>query len=72
MAGISEAVVVIEAGEKSGTLITSRLALDYNKNIGAVPGDIFSPLSMETNRLIRNGATPITCSEDILEILGLY
>jgi len=71
MAGISEALVVIEAGEKSGTLITSRLALDYNKNIGAVPGDIFSPLSIETNKLIRNGATPITCSEDILEILGL-
>lgn len=71
MAGISESVIIIEAKIKSGTLITSRLALDYNKNVGALPGEITSPLSIETNKLIRDGAVPITCSEDILEMLGI-
>ncbi len=71
MAGIAESVIIIEAREKSGTLITSRLALDYNKNVGALPGEITSPLSIETNKLIREGATPITCYADILEMLGL-
>lgn len=71
MAGISESVIIIEAKIKSGTLITSRLALDYNKNVGALPGEITSPLSIETNKLIREGAIPITCSEDILEMLGI-
>ena len=71
MVGISESVIIIEAREKSGTLITSRLALDYNKNVGALPGEITSPLSIETNKLIRDGAIPITCSEDILEMLNI-
>ena len=70
MAGISEATLVIEAAHKSGTLITSRLALDYNRTVSAVPGPITSRLSEGPNRLIREGATPITCSEDILEMLG--
>ncbi len=71
MAGISQATIVIEAKMKSGTLITSRLALDYNRDVGAVPGQITSELSDGPNDLIRDGATPITCSDDILEILGL-
>lgn len=70
MAGICKATLIIEAGEKSGTLITSRLALDYNRDVLALPGSIFSSGSMGTNRLIRQGATPITSSEDILEALG--
>ncbi|MEK7184872.1 MAG: DNA-processing protein DprA [Patescibacteria group bacterium] len=71
MAGISEATIVIEARTKSGTLITSRLAMDYNRDIGAVPGQITSLLSIGPNGLIRDGATPVTCSDDILEMLGL-
>ncbi len=70
MAGISKAILVIEAGEKSGTLITARLAIEYNRDLLTVPGSIFSPNSKGTNRLIRMGATPITSSEDILDALG--
>ena len=70
VAGISKAELIIEAEEKSGTLITARMALDYNREVLAVPGNINSPTAKGTNKLIRNGATPITCSEDILEALG--
>jgi DNA processing protein len=70
MAGISKATLVIEAELQSGTLITSRLATDYNRDVGAVPGNIFSPLSAGPHMLIRGGAIPITCSDDILEMLG--
>jgi DNA processing protein len=71
MAGISHAVLVIEAADKSGTLITARLALDYNRDILSVPGPITSPTSLGTNLLIKQGATPVTRSEDILEAFGL-
>lgn len=70
VAGISRAALIIEAGEKSGTLITARMALDYNRDVLAVPGNINSLTSKGTNRLIKNGATPVTSSEDILEVLG--
>jgi len=70
MAGISKAVLIIEAAQKSGTLITARLATEYNKDVLVVPGSIFSPNSQGTNMLLRLGATPITCIEDLLEALG--
>jgi DNA processing protein len=70
VAGISKAALIIEAQEKSGTLITARMALDYNKEVLAVPGPINSDFSKGTNKLIRQGATPITSSDDILEVLG--
>lgn len=70
MAGISRAVLIIEAEEKSGTLITARLATEYNRDVLAVPGSVFSQTSKGTNRLIRQGATPITCAWDVLEALG--
>lgn len=70
MAGISQGVLVVEAEEKSGTLITSRLALDYNKTVFSVPGPIFSATSKGTNKLLRQGATPITSAQDLLEELG--
>lgn len=70
MAGISHATLVIEAGLKSGTLITSKFATEYNRDVGAVPGQITSQLSEGPHMLIRIGATPITCSDDILEMLG--
>lgn len=70
VAGISKAALIIEAEEKSGTLITARMALDYNREVLAVPGAINSPTSKGTNKLIKNGATPITSSDDILEALG--
>ncbi len=70
MAGISKAVLVIEGEEKSGTMITARLTVEYNRDLLAVPGSIFSPSSKGTNKLIRQGATPVTCSDDVLEALG--
>jgi DNA processing protein len=70
MAGISKAVLIIEAEEKSGTLITARLATDYNRDVMVIPGSIFSQNSKGTNSLIRQGAIPITCAEDVLEALG--
>ena len=70
MAGISKAVLIIEAEEKSGTLITARMALDYNRDVLVVPGSIISPNSKGTNHLINQGATPVSSSKDILEALG--
>lgn len=70
MAGISKAVLIIEAEEKSGTLITARLTTEYNRDLLVVPGSIFSSNSKGTNRLLHQGATPVTCAEDVLEALG--
>ena len=70
MAGISRAVLIIEAEEKSGTLITARLATEYNRDVLAVPGSVFSSSAKGTNRLIRQGATPVTSAEEVLEALG--
>lgn len=70
MAGLAKAVLIIEAGAKSGTLITARLALDYNRDVYAVPGSIFAPTAFGTNQLIRQGAAPITASEELLLALG--
>ncbi len=71
MAGICDAVLIIEAQQKSGTLITGHLALDYNKDVLAVPGSIFSPFSEGPNYFIKIGATPILSSDCILECLHL-
>ena len=71
MAGLSHAVLVIEAEIKSGTLITSKFATEYNRDVFTIPGSIFSRNSEGPNMLIRLGATPIRSSEDILEALGL-
>ena len=70
MAGLAKAVLIIEASEKSGTLITARLALDYNREVLAVPGSIFAPAAFGPNQLIRQGATPITTGEELLLALG--
>lgn len=71
MAGMSHAVLVIEAGEKSGTLITSRLATEYNRDVLTVPGSIFHEQSKGPHMLIRLGATPVTSADDILEALHI-
>ncbi len=71
MAGLCRAVLIIEAEEKSGTLITARMAVDYNRDVLVVPGNINSPASKGTNQFLRLGATPITCAEDLWEALGI-
>ncbi len=70
MAGISKAVLIIEAEEKSGTMITARLTTEYSRDLLVVPGSIFSSNSKGTNKLLHQGATPVTCAEDVLEALG--
>ena len=70
MAGISKATLIIEAEEKSGTLITARLTTEYNRDLLVVPGSVFSPNSKGTNKLLKQGATPVTSPEDVLEALG--
>ncbi len=71
MAGYAHATLVIEAAERSGTLITARLAVDYNRDVLTVPGSIFSDASRGANQLIRLGATPVRSSADILDTLGI-
>lgn len=71
MAGLSDAVLVIEAERRSGTLITSKLATEYNRDVLAVPGSIFSKTSEGPHLLLRLGAAPAERAADILEALGL-
>jgi DNA processing protein len=71
LAGLSEAVVVVEARERSGALITADFALDEGREVFAVPGEISSSLSAGTNALLKLGATPLTSSDDVLDALGI-
>ncbi|MFH1836920.1 MAG: DNA-processing protein DprA [Candidatus Omnitrophota bacterium] len=70
VSGLSKGVVVIEAGVRSGALITVDFALQQGKEVFAVPGRIDMATSYGTNALIKTGANPVTDVEDILEILG--
>jgi len=71
VAGLSVATVVVEARERSGALITADLALEEGREVLAVPGEITSHLSRGTNALLRLGATPATCVEDVLDAIGV-
>ncbi|MCX7860750.1 MAG: DNA-processing protein DprA [Chloroflexus sp.] len=71
IAGLSLATLVVEASEQSGALITVQFALDQGRDVMAVPGSIFSPLSAGPHRLIRDGAAIVTDAGDVLAALGL-
>lgn len=70
MAGLSHAVLLIEASERSGTLITARLAADFNREVLVVPGSIFSENSHGVHQFLKLGATPVTSPDDIIDALG--
>ena len=71
IAGIALGTLVIEAGEKSGALITANCALEQNRDIFAVPGSIYSEASKGPNKLIELGAKPVKNAADIMEALDL-
>jgi DNA processing protein len=65
------AVVVIEAGETSGALITAEFAAEQGREVFAIPGNILAPQSKGTNKLIQRGAHPLLSANDIMEALNL-
>ena len=71
ISGLSKIVVVVEAGKKSGTLITADLALESGRDVFVVPGNVTSALSQGTNNLIKQGCPVVTESNDILLELGI-
>jgi DNA processing protein len=70
ISGLARGVVVVEAAEKSGSLITAQCALDQGREIFAVPGSPLDPRARGANRLIREGATLTESAEDILSVLS--
>lgn len=71
IAGASSGCIVVESGEDGGALITAGFALEFGREVMAVPGDITRSTSKGTNRLIRDGAVPVTELCDVLDALGL-
>ena len=71
ISGLARAVVVIEAGEKSGSLITARCALDQGRDVMAVPGNVLNGRNRGGHALLRDGAKIVESADDILEELGL-
>lgn len=71
ISGLSLGTLVIEAGQKSGALITANFAAEQGRDVFAVPGSILSPASAGTNRLIRDGAVPVLEPEDVIRALNL-
>jgi len=70
LSGLARAVVVVEAAARSGALITARLAMEEGREVLAVPGNIFSELSVGPNTLLRVGARPLLTPRDLFEAIG--
>lgn len=71
ISGLSEVTVVVQARNSSGALITAELAAEQGREVCAVPGNIDSQYNLGNNKLIKDGARPITCPNDVLEIMRL-
>lgn len=72
ISGLCLGVIIVEAGMRSGTFITVNAALDQGKEVFAVPGNITSEQSKGTNKLIMDGAKPVTSVDDVLNFLGIH
>ena len=70
VSGLSDAIIIVEAAIRSGTLSTAMHALDQGREVFVVPGNITSPLSAGCNALLKQGAQPVTCAEDVLQIIA--
>lgn len=70
VSGLADAIIITEAAQRSGTLNTAAHALEQGKDVFVVPGNITSPMSAGCNALLRQGALPVTCAEDILEVIA--
>ena len=70
VSGLSDAIIITEAATRSGTLNTATHALEQGREVFVVPGNITSPLSGGCNALLKQGATPVTSTEDVLEIIA--
>jgi DNA processing protein len=71
ISGLSLGTIVVEAPERSGALITADFAADQGRDVFVVPGSVLSPNSAGCHRLLRDGARPVTCADDVLEDLNL-
>lgn len=71
ISGLSEVTIVVQARNSSGALITAELAAEQGREVCAVPGNIDSQYNLGNNKLIKDGARPITCSADVLEVMKL-
>lgn len=70
ISGLAKGVLVVEAGKKSGSLITAYFGLDQSREVFAIPGNIGNPMSCGTNEILQKGAHLVTCAEDILKVMG--
>lgn len=70
VSGLSDAIIITEAAIRSGTLSTAAHALEQGREVFVVPGNITSPLSAGCNSLIKQGAHPITCAQDVIDIIA--
>ena len=72
ISGLSLGVVIVEAARRSGSLITARRAADQGREVFAVPGHPLDPRAAGTNQLLKDGATLVTCAEDVVNALQLF